>query len=453
MEQSQSTSNFVVWHRKQGHVLKTPIEHLSNHPFDVSLVLVGKFLDQREFPVRHVQVWVDSWFTRGRITVNKEGNLYFFHCREIQDRADILGLYDTMNFRGALLIIKAWKPLDYFKSFNFSVSTLWIKIEGIPLVIFSKSLANLIFSRVGKVLYFDEASGQPGLKKYFRALVWIKIKTPLIPGMYLEMQEVRTIWIDLRYEGVYVFCKRCGRIGHKSSSCSLPWDKAKTAIEQAISNACIPETLVMFGSPNASLYSNKIIGLLHSPEFMTTIVKLDEPRLPPFFNSSSSSSDSDNGGDGTSNSNDEEMQNTSSDQEPRSNGSENDGGANSGPSARLATHGPGYNHMDEGGPSAWAGLRIEPSATKSTPKNLTKTKGKNVLSIKPSSFKKSKRKSRGLIVDAKKILQDTATFAQQPPDGKGIPGHNHHQFLSHDINSLHTHFKPKDSFKVIQPIK
>ena len=80
MEQSQSTSNFVVWHRKQGPVLKTPIEHFSNHPFDVSLVLVGKFIDQRDFPVRHVQVCVDSWFTRGRITVKKEGNLFFFHC-------------------------------------------------------------------------------------------------------------------------------------------------------------------------------------------------------------------------------------------------------------------------------------------------------------------------------------------------------------------------------------
>ena len=54
-EQSQSTSNFVVWHRKQGPMLKTPLEHFSDRPFDVSLVLVGKFLDQREFTIRQVQ--------------------------------------------------------------------------------------------------------------------------------------------------------------------------------------------------------------------------------------------------------------------------------------------------------------------------------------------------------------------------------------------------------------
>ena len=55
MEQSQSTSNFVVWHRKQGLILRAPIEQIRNHPIDVvSLVLVGKFIDQEEFLVRHI---------------------------------------------------------------------------------------------------------------------------------------------------------------------------------------------------------------------------------------------------------------------------------------------------------------------------------------------------------------------------------------------------------------
>lgn len=37
----------------------------------------------------------------------------------------------------------------------------------------------------------------------------------------------------------------------------------------------------MFGSPNPSLYSNKIIGLPQSLVFLTTIIKLDERRRPP----------------------------------------------------------------------------------------------------------------------------------------------------------------------------
>lgn len=195
MEQSQSTSSFVVGHQKQGPILRTPMEQFCNHPIDVSLVLVGKFIDQRDFLVRHIQEWVDSWLTRGRITVTKEGTLYFFHCREIEAKSDILGSYDTMNFRGAFLVLKFWKPLDSFKSFNFSETTMWIKLEGIPLLINSKTLANTIFSRIDKVLHFDNASERPDLKKYFRPLVWIKTEMPLIPGLYIEVQEGRPLWV------------------------------------------------------------------------------------------------------------------------------------------------------------------------------------------------------------------------------------------------------------------
>ncbi|KMT05663.1 hypothetical protein BVRB_7g167960 [Beta vulgaris subsp. vulgaris] len=394
MEQSQSTSNFVVWHRKQGPMLKTPLEHFSSRPQDVSMVLVGKFLDHRDFSIRQMQDWVDSWFTRDRISVKKENNLFFFHCRELQDRSDILGLYDTMNFKGAMLIIKAWKPLDSFKSFNFSESALWIKIEGLPLVICSKSLANLIYSRIGKVLYYDEASGQPGLKKHFRALVWIKVKSPLIPGIYLEMQEGRSIWIDLRYEGVYIFCKRCGRIGHKSSICSVPWEKAKKSIEKAISKASIPDSPVMFGSPDASLYSNKIIGLPPSPEFMTTTVKLDEPRRTLMVYSSSSSSDNDSGGDDDNHPNDEEMQNASSGHGSPRIQEESNASGHSGPSTRPNAYRSRQQRFRQEGHFC-AGQVIGPSSL--SKKMERQAKGKNVIPIKAPSFKKKRKKIAGLM--------------------------------------------------------
>lgn len=157
---------------------------------------MGNFIDNREFLVRQIQEWVDTWNTRGHITITKEEKIFFFHCSELEDKSDILGLYDTMNFRGALLILKPWRPLDSFKSFNFSESALWIKVEGLPLLFNSKSLANAIFSRIGKVLHFDIASERPTLKKHFRALVWIKTKLPLVPGIYIEAQEGQPLWID-----------------------------------------------------------------------------------------------------------------------------------------------------------------------------------------------------------------------------------------------------------------
>ncbi|KMT08661.1 hypothetical protein BVRB_6g139370 isoform B [Beta vulgaris subsp. vulgaris] len=411
MEHSQSTSNFVVWHRKQGPLIPAPLDQLANNAIDISLILVGKFIDKRDFSARHIQEWVDSWFTRGRIKVTKEEKLFFFHCRDMQDRMDILGLYDTMNFRGALLVLKPWKPFDSFKSFNFSESAMWIKLEGIPLLINSKSLANEIYSRIGKVLLFDESSEKPGLKKHFRALVWIKTKAPLVPGMYIEVQDSRTIWVDIRYEGVFVFCKRCGKIGHKSSSCAQSWEKAKDDIEAAITEACKPEAPMMYGNPNASLYTNKIIGLPRTPEYLNTIVKLNEPRRPPDPSSSSSSSD-DDGDDGGNQSRDKEMENASSNHEAHSKRCNSNNSNNSGPSKRARPSQTNGKNYERGGPSTLLAHDLGPKNQVARRKLTARRKGKSVLSISNISFKRVKAAKHKLSSSSDDVMLDTLSACQ-----------------------------------------
>ncbi|KMT09758.1 hypothetical protein BVRB_6g127390 [Beta vulgaris subsp. vulgaris] len=442
MEHSQSTSNFVVWHRKQGPLIPAPLNQLSNNSIDNSLILVGKFIDKRDFSTHHIQQWVDSWFTRGRIKVTKEEKLFFFHCRDMQDRSDILGLYDTMNFKGALLVLKPWRPLDSFKSFNFSESAMWIKLEGIPLLINSKSLANEIFSRIGKVLLFDELSEKPGLKKHFRALVWIKTKTPLVPGVYIEVQESRTIWIDIRYEGVFVFCKRCGKIGHKSSSCGQSWEKAKDGIEAAITEACKPEAPKMYGNPSASLYTNKIIGLPRISEYLTTIVKLNEPRRPPNPSSSSSSSD-DDGDDGGDHSKDEEMETASSNHEAQSKRCNSSNSNNSGPSKRARESKINSRNYEKGGPTNREAHISSPLNPIDRGKFSAKLRGKNVLSISKISkftFKRTKLKKYGKSPHHDDVMLDFAAECQAAGDSPMNKNPSSLPFQCKIPN--HTHFPP-----------
>ncbi|KMT08711.1 hypothetical protein BVRB_6g139840 [Beta vulgaris subsp. vulgaris] len=454
MEQSQSTSNFVVWHRKQGPLIKTPMDQFSNIPIDISLVVVGKFIDKREFSVRHIQSWVDSWITRGRIKVTKEGKLFFFHCHDMQDRFDILGLYDTMNFRGALLVLKPWKPLDSFKSFNFSETAIWIRLEGIPLVFNSKSIANELFSRIGKVLLYDENSERPGIKQYFRALVWLKIKTPIVPGIYIEVQENKTLWVSFRYEGIFVFCKRCGKIGHKSSSCDQPWDKAKENIEAIIAGACKPEAPMMYGNPNASLYTNKIIGLPHSPEFLTTVVKLNEPRKPPDQSSiSSSSSTGDDDDDDQGPPRDEEMHNASSDQDSRSDWPNHGNSMQSGPAKRPRDEGFQGRMFEKGGPSNHEGYGLTLKSPNFRSKGSLRTKGKSVLSLSKPSFKRSKKN-----ISKRKVADNgdsnSSSFTSCQAAGSEVSaGYGSHYTHFRFLKSNSTHFPPKNHFpeKISQP--
>lgn len=119
----------------------------------------------------------------------------------------------------------------------------------------------MIFSRIGKVLHFDDASEKPGLRKVFGALVWIETKASLLPSVLKEIQEGRTVWVDIRYEGVFIFCK-AGVSSIKSYSYSKSRKKVKNGVDIAIVEACKAEAPVMFGDPNAFLYTNKLMGFL-----------------------------------------------------------------------------------------------------------------------------------------------------------------------------------------------
>ena len=195
----------------------------------------------------------------------------------------------------------------------------------------------------------------------------------------------------------------------------------------------------MFGSPNASLYSNRIIGLPHSPEFLTTIVKLDEPRRPTMFSSSSSSSDNDSGGDDTNNSNDEEMQNVSSDHETQNNREDSIGSGKSGPSVRPTSHGP-KRHHSLGVPSSWAGKQMGPTTSPSISQKSLKEKGKGVISINKPSFKRSRRKNSGKCLGVINELQSNVASSWKAADGNCQPGFHLSRFLSPISKLSHTHF-------------
>lgn len=126
---------------------------------------------------------------------------------------------------------------------------------------------------------FVEKLRVPGFKRWIRDLVWVKLKTPLIPRCFFEYEEGRSVWVDFMFEGVFRFCKRCGKIGHNMIDCTVPWNHVRSEVNREILKAS--DLRIMYGREDAPLYSNKIKGVLDYDVFRSTRVPLG---ALPFLN-------------------------------------------------------------------------------------------------------------------------------------------------------------------------
>lgn len=71
---------------------------------------------------------------------------------------------------------------------------------------------------LGRVLKIDreENDDNLGRNSYVRARVAMKIKEPLISGIWSEQGDEEQVWIECKYERSGDFCYSCGRISHVS---------------------------------------------------------------------------------------------------------------------------------------------------------------------------------------------------------------------------------------------
>uniref|UniRef100_A0A803N571 Zinc knuckle CX2CX4HX4C domain-containing protein n=1 Tax=Chenopodium quinoa TaxID=63459 RepID=A0A803N571_CHEQI len=184
------------------------------------ILVVGKFKDRRgsEFIAKEIQSWIYShWRFRGLIIVEKVEDLFLLKFTREED-CNALLRYGHGNYKGALIVFKRCLIGHALRSMNFDGAYLWVQVEGLPVHYSTVSIASRVLARIGQVLCFDKESltpPPPPLRGSFRVKVWISLNRPLIPRFYFEFEQGSYEWVDFRYEGVFVYCRMCGVIGHK----------------------------------------------------------------------------------------------------------------------------------------------------------------------------------------------------------------------------------------------
>lgn len=224
------------------------------------------------------------------------GRTFFFYCTNENDRDNLLAKRFAC-FQGGLICFKCWFPSSTIRSFNFASCPLWVRVEGIPLTSNKVHVARRALEKLGRIIRFDEASLREGPKEFIRAKVYVEMHKPLIPGYFYEYSSNHFKWIDFIYEGVFVFCKKCGIIGHKEPRCRMSLEEAHLQSGARMAEVYISRQNLLVGHPPSPCYSNKIIGLRRIEVLRTSRIDLivdpsDEIPFAANFVSSASETES-----------------------------------------------------------------------------------------------------------------------------------------------------------------
>ncbi|KAL2897509.1 Inositol 1 4 5-trisphosphate receptor type 1, partial [Bienertia sinuspersici] len=96
-----------------------------------------------------------SWKTRDGIVVQKLKDVFLFHCFNKEDIMNLLSK-NTLNFQGALLILKVIDQDTALAEVNFKYSAIWVRAEGILVRYFAKNIIKKAFRNWSCILAFDK---------------------------------------------------------------------------------------------------------------------------------------------------------------------------------------------------------------------------------------------------------------------------------------------------------
>ena len=98
---------------------------------------------------------------------------------------------------------------------DFSKTTLWIQVHGLPSLWLSEANLRSIGTMAGEVLELDLAGeGGSEWRRFTRIKTDIDVAQPLLLGVFLPRPNLDDLWVSLKYEKLSIICYTCGLIGH-----------------------------------------------------------------------------------------------------------------------------------------------------------------------------------------------------------------------------------------------
>jgi hypothetical protein len=192
-----------------------------NHSSDLSLI--GKLISPRNFSNLVVRdITQRAWNLRHPSIISRVDNNLFLFSFECLEDLELVFSKRPWTLRGAHLILKRCIPDLHWHEMDFSKSTFWIQIHGLPAFWQEDGYLNHIGSLLGSVIHLEPTKkNRPTWKKFNRIRVDIDISKPLKPGFFLPRKDRDDLWIGIKFEKLPETCFSCGIIGHVAKDCNF----------------------------------------------------------------------------------------------------------------------------------------------------------------------------------------------------------------------------------------
>ena len=184
--------------------------------------IIGKLVSPKILSLPVIkEVVTKAWRPLYPLEVIKlDPNIFLFKFQHETD-AQKTFLKRPWSIRGGHLILKKWNPCLTWKEVDFSKTTLWIQIHGLPSLWLSEANLRSIGTMAGEVLELD-LSGEGGSvwRRFSRIKIECAVEQPLLPGVFLPRPNLDDLWVSLKYEKLSIICYICGLIGHDEKECN-----------------------------------------------------------------------------------------------------------------------------------------------------------------------------------------------------------------------------------------
>ena len=105
------------------------------------------------------------------------------------------------------------------RSVNFYLTSLWVRVCGLLFEYLNTNVGAIVARLFEGNTYIEPINHTPS-NSYLRLRVRVNLEQPLRPRFFLAGKDNSHIWVQLRYEEIFKYCIRCGRVGHMKDRCN-----------------------------------------------------------------------------------------------------------------------------------------------------------------------------------------------------------------------------------------